>query len=136
MKDNQRRGILGFIFLSPLFIYFSFSFYYDVIQYFLEETNFTEGKLTKTVVSPVTTSFHYTYSVGTVPYKGNMVLFVKYNLKNDTFEVRYLVSNPEKSVINEYIPRETIFYCIFTGVALFIQICCIILFIGKSKWIY
>ena len=136
MKNNQRRGIIAFFLFVPLFIYFSFSFYYDVIQYFLKETNFTEGKLIETSMSPAFTNFYYNYYIGSHIYKGNMDLFIKYNLENEIFTVRYLVNDPSKSVINEYILRETIFYCIFTGITLFIQISCILLFLGiKTKWI-
>ena len=137
MKDNQRRGIKGFIFLSPLFIFFSFSFYHDVIQFFMEETNFTKGKLIETVMSPVSTNFYYNYSVNSITYRGNMDLVMKYNLRNEIFTVRYLINNPSKSVIDEYVFHKTIYYCIFISIAFFIQIYFVLLFIGiKSKWIY
>ena len=136
MKDHQRRGLTAFFLLSPLFFFFSFSFYYDVIQYFFKETNFTEGKLVETSMSPVSSNFYYNYSVDTVIYRGKMTLFMKYNLKNEIFTVRYLVSNPLKSVITDYIFRQSIFYGVFTSLTLFIQISCILLFLGiKTKWI-
>ena len=136
-KDHKQRGIYGFIVCSPLFLFFIFSFYNNVIQYFLEETSFTEGRLKKSVSSLIDTSFHYNYSVDSVNYEGRTTLSFKYNLKNEIFTVRYLINNPSKSVIDDYIFREMFIDGIFTGGALLLQVYWILLYLGvKSKWIY
>ena len=136
-KDHKQRGIYGFIICSPLFLFFSFSFYNDVIQYYLEETKFTEGKLIKASLASVNSRFFYDYSVNSITYKGSMMLVMKYNAEKEKFTIRYLVNDPSKSVINDYVFRQTIYYSIFTGGALLLQVYWILLYLGvKSKWIY